>query len=279
MYAHEGSPLPEWAISLSLLAGFWFMLVLDMLSHMLPSATSSSHVPQQQSSGRDDSTYGGDHSLTGHDPAEDHVILLSNIQQRPGTPRRGMQQEVQQYSASSKLSAGGGSNSDVHTLPVLATQDEEEGPAAAAGTMAGSSSSSSGLLARWLSDPSQQALLGLIVHAGGGIYVSISCCMEVGSNSDTCRSGYAALGEILMTAVFQGGDCGGATTWHLQCNAGRFPAGTVPEAVAGLPSCSCCYCTVTSICITVTRRILIDSARCFRCHPLAMVAATVYVIH
>ncbi|WIA16389.1 hypothetical protein OEZ85_013082 [Tetradesmus obliquus] len=42
MEAHEESHLPEWGISLSLLAGFWFMLMLDTAASLLPSPSSSS---------------------------------------------------------------------------------------------------------------------------------------------------------------------------------------------------------------------------------------------
>jgi hypothetical protein len=69
----QESQLPEWSISLSLLAGFWFMLLLDTASHLLPSPSSSSSSSLRQPP---------DYDLAVTEARDDeHVILLSDMRQ------------------------------------------------------------------------------------------------------------------------------------------------------------------------------------------------------
>lgn len=160
----QGSPLPERAMSLSLLAGFWFMLVLDRASHMLPpvaSSSGSSSLPPQQLLGEEFSHEESDNrsrNLADQVCVDEHVILLGDIQQE--MPKRG----AASAAVANKL-VNSSSGSPVRRLAPPATNSDQGDPASG-GLKSGSDSSSVGLVAGWLRDPSQQALLGLIVHAG-----------------------------------------------------------------------------------------------------------------
>lgn len=208
----QGVQLPEWSLGLTLLAGFWAMLLLDTLSHWLPSAAASAaggvgagSIVKQRSG-----THAPDDASDG--VSNEHVILLAGMHGQPGTPPRAASSSAASGgpaagsaavpdasrggSASARLStASGGSSSRKQLQQQAALQ--QEGPGAsmrsagsssglarplpgrlsvAAGGAAGGSSAGGGgsLLGRLLSDPSQQALLGLIVHAGAWLLLVVA---------------------------------------------------------------------------------------------------------
>ncbi|KAF6256235.1 Zinc/iron permease [Scenedesmus sp. NREL 46B-D3] len=238
MEAHEESHLPEWSIALSLLAGFWFMLLLDTAAHLLPSASSSS---SSSSAGQPPNL----DTAVGEGDGDEHVILLSDVQQqgdgskgqagnsRPPTPQKtprmstaapgtshqawpGVTTGSSRSAAGTSASVGGGgrearsssgspakraglgsAGGSFRQLPPTSAREEAAAAAAVrSGGGAGSSlaaraaagpagqkldaaaaagggmraaawggAAAGQLLAGWLREPAQQALLGLIVHA------------------------------------------------------------------------------------------------------------------
>lgn len=151
----QGSLLPEWGSPLALLAGFWCMLVIDMLSQMLPSSgTSRSTSSSQQDT--NNSTHKAEESNQS-ETVDAHSILLSEVQPRPGTPTSRHGRESAGTAAQSAPVAGSSSRKMVPNTAVTV----DKSPA-----NVGASGFRHPTVSEWLKDPSQQALLGLMVHAG-----------------------------------------------------------------------------------------------------------------
>lgn len=160
------------------------MLLLDMLSHMLPAASNSSSSHRSLSD-PDDGTH---RSYDSANDYKEHVILLDEMQQqRPGTPRRSTPAGTQGSGGTAvkdldKVPAGG-SSSSLHRL-----QGTLDGAVPVESSKVAAVDSRGSLLSRWLKDPSQQALLGLIVHAGEWSWgIATSPCGSVSGTSSKAR--------------------------------------------------------------------------------------------
>lgn len=133
------------------------MLVIDMLSQILPSSgTSRSTSSSQQDT--NNSTHKAEESNQS-ETVDAHSILLSEVQPRPGTPTSRHGRESAGTAAQSAPVAGSSSRKMVPNTAVTA----DKRPAA---NVVGASGFRHPTVSEWLKDPSQQALLGLMVHAG-----------------------------------------------------------------------------------------------------------------
>lgn len=155
------------------------MLLLDMMSHMLPSASSN----MLQHPGSDPGGAASSREHAAHECEDEHVVLLfDQHHQRPGTPRKSHQAGGHKGAAAAAAAAGSAdraagvaaheqrrqvaaassSGGSSVRMPTPAGHDT----ASASGSKLAAGSSREDTITQWLRDPSQQALLGLLLHAG-----------------------------------------------------------------------------------------------------------------